>query len=73
MVYAMRRRKIDPSLTEFRRSVLFALAERGWTVDDLARATGCNGAVLRGWLAGTGAISQLDRERISTMLFPAPA
>jgi len=68
MAYAMRRRKIDPSLTEFRRSVLFALAQRGWTVDDLARATGCDRAVLRGWLAGTGAISQFDRERISAVL-----
>ncbi len=64
----MRRRKIDQSLTEFRREVLFALAQRGWTVDDLARASGCDRSVLREWLAGTGAISQADRERIAAAL-----
>jgi transcriptional regulator with XRE-family HTH domain len=64
----MRRRKIDSSLTEYRRDVLLALAQRGWTVDDLARASGCDRATLRGWLAGTGAISQADRERIAAAL-----
>jgi len=60
----MRRRKVDPSLTDDRRTVLLALAQRGWTVYDLARATRCPVAALRPWLAGTGAISQADRERI---------
>ena len=64
----MRRRKIEPISTDLRRSVLLALAQRGWTVDDLARATGCDVATLRGWLAGTSAISQTDRERIGAAL-----
>jgi len=64
----MRRRKIEPISTDLRRSVLLALAHRGWTVDDLARATGCDAATLRGWLAGTSAISQADRERIGAAL-----
>lgn len=64
----MRRRKVEPSINDERRVVLLALAQRGWTVADLAQASGCNQTMLRHWLSGVGTISQADRERINTAL-----
>jgi hypothetical protein len=64
----MRRRKVDPSITDERRTVLFILAQRGWTVQDLAAASGCDLETLRHWLAGTGAISPADREAIAAAI-----
>jgi transcriptional regulator with XRE-family HTH domain len=59
-------------MTDDRRTVLLALAQRGWTVYDLAQAARCSVAALRPWLAGTGAISQADRERIMAAIEQPP-
>jgi len=60
-------------MTDDRRTVLLALAQRGWTVYDLAQAARCPVATLRPWLAGTGAISQDDRDRIMAAIAQDPS
>lgn len=65
----MRRRKPDHSIPlDDLQGVLFTLAQRGWSVDQLAQATGGDPATLRRWLRGEVAISQELREKIAAVL-----
>lgn len=49
-------------------TVILALARRGWTVGDLALATGGDTMLLERWLRGIGSISQDLRERVASAL-----
>lgn len=63
----MRRRKLDTT-TDDLPAILLALAHRGWTVADLAAATGADAAELQLWLRGLGSISQAAREAVARCL-----
>ncbi|ABX06695.1 MAG TPA: XRE family transcriptional regulator [Herpetosiphon sp.] len=63
----MRRRKPQP-LNEQRREVLLWLAQRGWTLAQLAAASGCDSAILRAWLEGKRSLSEAERLAIEEAL-----
>ncbi|MBM7844007.1 hypothetical protein [Herpetosiphon giganteus] len=63
----MRRRKVQP-LNDQRREVLLWLAQRSWTVAELAAASGCDAAILRAWLEGKRSLSEAERLAIEEAL-----
>lgn len=66
-----RRRKAGPAAQpDDLPAIMFALARRGWSVEDLARAVGADAELLKRWLRGGDAISQELRERIAAILAP---